>query len=424
MVLVSGLVTHRWARVRDLEAFAKIPAEEYLKRALGLPSVTEAIVLRTCNRVELHLASNDPAQARAAATEMLHDLAPSANAGKLVRWKEGDAAAEHVLRVAAGLESMVVGEAQILGQTKEALDLGLAQGTAGRELTLLFHKAIATGKRVQTETDLGKGAVSMGSAAVKLARRTLRSLDGKRVVLVGTGDMAALVAKALRGEGCRVTVASRHEARAKAIAAKVQGQAASYADLPRLAGDADVLVYATAAPRVLLDAAKLRSWRQGSRALVVLDVANPRNVHASVGRMRHVTLLNIDSLRALSRENLRGRKAAAARAEGIVAEELDAWRTKRSELLAEDVLRALYEQMREVRASEVERALARLRGSSEERDIVEALANSVVNKLLAKPTLALKAMAREQDPEAVRIAARLFGVDHGSDPETPKASPK
>lgn len=425
MVLVSALVTHRWARLAELETFAKVPPEEFLKRVSSLPAVREAAVLQTCNRVELHLASPDPERARAEVAEALHDVAPRADLARVVRWRVGEASADHVLRVAAGLDSMVVGEAQILGQVKEALERAQAQGTAGRELTLLFHKAIAAGKRVRTETDLGKGAVSMGSASVKLARQTLGSLEDRRVVLVGTGEMAALVAKALHGEGCAVTVASRHEARARAVAAKVGGSAASYSDLPSLAREADVIVYATAAPRVLLDAAKLRAWRDPARKLMILDVANPRNVHPSVGRMRGVKLLNIDSLRALSRENLGLRKAAARNAERIVEEELESWRLKLAEGAAEEVLRALYEQMRHVRESEVAKAMEALAAANErDREVIEALANSIVNKLLARPTLALKAMAREQETEAVRLAARLFGVNHGSAAPPPKAPPK
>jgi glutamyl-tRNA reductase len=344
-----------------------------------------------------------------------------------VHWAEGDAAARHLLSVASGLDSMVVGEPQILGQVKDAHELALAQGACGRELTLLFHKAIAAGKRVRTETDLGKGAVSIGSAAVQLARRELRTLQGKRAVVVGTGAMASLVARALRAEGCEVAVVSRRTERAQALAAKVQGTTARHADLPRLAAEADVIVYATAAPRVLLDKAKLQSWSLARpRTLLVLDVANPRNVAAEVGRSRAVKLHNIDGLRAVSRASLAGRKRAAQQAEAIVEEELAALQGKLAEAAAEEVLRVLYERMALVRDAEVAKAVSRMNGAGErEREVVEGLANSLVNKILAAPTLALKGMARTEQDEALAVAAKLFGVEaHVPHPERPKAPPK
>jgi len=417
MVVVSALATHHWARVQALESLSRVPADTLLARVAALPAVREAAVLPTCNRVEVYVATESPADARAQVGALLRELAPDAVLESLVRWSEGPDAAHHLLRVAAGLDSMVVGEPQILGQVKEAHERARRASTLGPELGLLLPQAIQAGKRVRTETKLAQGAVTVGSAAVVLAKRSLGTLDGKRVVLVGTGEMAGLVARALKGEGCRVAVVSRRTDRARTLAAKLEGAIANHAELPALVREADVVVYATSSPKFLLDAATLRGWLGGplrDRSLLVLDVANPRNVGPDVARLRGVALRNLDSLRALGKSQLAGRKREAVRAEAIVREELQELVARDAERMAEQVVRALYERMHELGRAEAAKALRMLDGMGADartQEVVQALAESMVRKMLAAPTAGLKDLARRRDEEALRRAAQLLGVE-------------
>jgi glutamyl-tRNA reductase len=425
-LILAALATYRWARLADLEHLSRVPADRLRAEVGALPAVRECVVLSTCHRIEVYVAFDDAEAASAQVRDVLARHAHEDRISHLVRWRRDAPAAEHLLRVAAGLDSMVVGEAEVLGQVAEAYESALAEGAAGRELTLLFHRAIAAGKRVRTETGLAKGAVSLGSAAVRLAAKHLGSLERRGIVVVGTGEMAGLVARALAAEGARVTIASRHVGRAQTLAAEVEGTAASAADLGPLLGRCDAAVFATSGPRVLFEASRLRTWlRTRDRPLLVLDLANPRNVDPAAADLPGVRLLDLDSLRGLRQETLAQRRAEAARARALLREELVGLRELQAEMRADQVLRALYLRGEEVRSVELQRAFARLGALPEDqRAVVEDLAASLVRKVLAAPTAALRALARTEDDDAVRLAARLLGVPP-DDPHPPpaKASP-
>lgn len=426
--LVAALATHRWARLADLERLTAVPPARLRREALRLPGVREAVVLATCHRVEVYVAAGDPAATERGLRALLGGPLAPARRAAVVRCRRGPAAAAHLFRVAAGLDAMVVGEAQVLGQVADAFEAARAEGAAGRHLALLFHRAAAAGRRVRIETGIGKGAVSVGTAAAALARRHLGDLRGRGVVVVGTGAMGGLAAQAFAAAGASITIASRHAGRAAALAAKVGGSAARSAELPALAAGADALVFAAAAPRVLLDAPRLAPVLEGrgGRPLLVLDLANPRNVAPAAGRLPGVRLLDLDGLRALRRANLAARRAEAARAAAVLREELAGLRAAQAELAAEDLLRAVHRRSEALRAAEVRRALAMLGPLGErERAVVEDLAASLVRKVLAAPSAGLRGLARADDREGLRVAARLFGVEqeeHAPDPPTPTAA--
>lgn len=426
-MILAALATHRWARLGDLEPLSRLPAAELRAAAKALPGLRECVVLSTCHRVEVYAAAEDAGAARAGLRGLLGRHVPAGRLDRVVRWRRDGRAAEHLLRVAAGLDSMVVGEGEVLGQVAQAYEEARAGGTAGRELTLLFHRAVMAGKRVRTETALGRGAVSLGTAAARLARRELGApLEGRRFVLVGTGELGGLVARALRAEGARLTVASRDAARAQALAEEVGAAAAGTADLGALLGTCDAAVFAAAAPRQLLDAAKLRPWlRPRDAPLLVLDLANPRNVHPDAGGLPGVRLLDLDSLRGLRQETLAQRRAEAPRARALLRQELAALRAQQAELRADEVLRALYLRSEQIREAEVRRALALLGPLPPgQQAVVEDLAASLVSKVLAAPTAALKGLARRDDDDAVRLAAHLLGGSaHVPPPTTAKAPP-
>lgn len=427
--LVAALATHRWARLPDLERLARVPPAALRARALEVRGVREAVAVATCNRVEVYVACDDPDAAQRGLRAMLAPHLPPGRVDAVVRFRRERAAAEHLFRVSAGLDAMVVGEPQVLGQVADAFEDARAEGAAGRHLTLLFHRAIAAGKRVRTETAVGKGAVSVGSAAAALARHHLGRLQGKRVVVLGTGAMGALAAQAFAADGARVTVAGRHAGRAAALAAKVGGATARSAELPALAAEADVLVFAAASPRALLDAARLAPMlaaRRG-RPLLLLDLGNPRNVAGDAGGLPGVRLLDLDGLRLLRQANLAARRSEGGRVRGLLREELAALRAAQAEQRAEDLLRALYTRSEALRAAEVRRALALLGPlGRRERDVVEDLAASLVRKVLATPAAGLRHLARGDDREGLRVAAQVLGValeeSDVSHPPTAKAA--
>lgn len=405
--LLSIHVTHATASLAEMEPLTQIPAPVLLEQARYLTGCDEAAVLATCNRVEFYLVTRSPEETERAAVEWLSGLVPPA----LLRTRLGLASCDHLLRVASGIESLIVGEDQILGQVKHSLELASEHRTAGRQLTRLFTKAIQVGKKVRNETAINKGAVSVGRAAAKLAEREA-GVHGKRLVLVGTGEMASLVAKSLAdAQPAELVVVSKTASRAATLARACGGTPAAFAELPGLLSRADILVTATSAPETILDAARLRSWLPSGKRLLIVDISNPRNVAEDVAGIEGVKLRDLDSLRTLAAENLDRRRAEVSRAETIVAEEIALLSARIAEERAEALLSALYSRMKRIRDAELERALNKLASPDRDRATVEALTNAIINKILAEPTLALKRMARANDPAGIETAAELFNLE-------------
>ncbi|HLF22615.1 MAG TPA: glutamyl-tRNA reductase, partial [Burkholderiales bacterium] len=363
-----------------------------------------------CNRVEFYFVTREPATLERAATTWLSGFV----APPLLRTKAGLATCDHLLRVASGVESMLVGEDQVLGQVRDAYEQSVSAGAAGRHLNRLFSKAIQVGKKVRTETSINEGSVSVGGAAVRLAAGE-GSLADKRVVIVGTGEMATLIAKSLADERpAQIVVVSKTAARASDLAQRVGGLPSSFQEMASRISDFDLVITATSGTETLFDdtlLSNLMAGRQaGDRPLLFLDVSNPRAVDPSVTRIPGVRLSDIDSLRAIAADNMDRRRAQVARAESIIAEELALLSARLSEERAEAILSQLYGKTKEIRDRELDRALSKANLGANDRKIVADLANSILNKVLAEPTLALKRMARENDAAGIDLAAELFGL--------------
>jgi glutamyl-tRNA reductase len=345
-----------------------------LAEALG-----EAVVLSTCNRTELYLLGGDPERAR----RELEERSGLELDSVLARWDEGEAVL-HLFRVAAGLDSLVPGESQILGQVRDAYESARTRGATGALLNRLFEDALRAGKRVRTEAKLHELPESVAASAVELGVRELGSAEGKRALLFGAGKMSELAARELRKRGAEVVIASRTLESAQDLAERVGGSAAAFDAVAVELPEADLVISASRCPYPILHA---EAVRPREKPLVLVDVAVPRDLDPAIGELDGCTLFDIDALG----EGLVGREEDIREAEAIVAEEaarFAEWRRSRD---AAEAIRDLRNRAEEIRSEELARAGSRLSELSDrERETVETLTTQIVNKLLHAPTVRAK----------------------------------
>jgi glutamyl-tRNA reductase len=350
-----------------------------LAEALG-----EAVVLSTCNRTEIYLLGGDPDRAR----DELEERSGLELDGVLARWDDGEAVS-HLFRVASGLDSLVPGESQILGQVRDAYESARTRGATGALLNRLFEDALHAGKRVRTEAKLHELPESVAASAVELGVRGLGGAEGKRALLFGAGKMSELAARDLRARGAEVVVSSRTLESAQDLAERVGGRAAAFDAVAVELPEADLVISATRCPYPILHA---EAVQPREKPLVLVDVAVPRDLDPSIGELDGCTLFDIDALG----EGLVGREEDVREAEAIVAEEaarFAEWRRSRD---AAEAIRDLRTRAEEIRSEELARAGARLSElSPRERETVETLTTQIVNKLLHAPTVRAKEAGSE-----------------------------
>jgi glutamyl-tRNA reductase len=350
-----------------------------LAEALG-----EAVVLSTCNRTEIYLLGGDPDRAR----EELEERSGLELDGVLARWDDGEAVS-HLFRVASGLDSLVPGESQILGQVRDAYESARTRGATGALLNRLFEDALHAGKRVRTEAKLHELPESVAASAVELGVLELGGAEGKRALLFGAGKMSELAARDLRARGAEVVVSSRTLESAQDLAERVGGRAAAFDAVAVELPEADLVISATRCPYPILHA---EAVRPREKPLVLVDVAVPRDLDPSIGELDGCTLFDIDALG----EGLVGREEDVREAEAIVAEEaarFAEWRRSRD---AAEAIRDLRTRAEEIRSEELARAGSRLSElSPRERETVETLTTQIVNKLLHAPTVRAKEAGSE-----------------------------
>jgi glutamyl-tRNA reductase len=343
-----------------------------------------AVVLSTCNRTEIYMAGGDPAHAQAE----LERYSGLELEGVLATWEGGEAVG-HLFRVAAGLDSLVPGEAEILGQVRLAYEGALNAGVTGPVLNRLFEDALHTGKRVRTEAKLAEMPESVAASAVELAEEALGGLDGKRALLFGAGRMSELAARDLRVHGAEVVVASRTLESAQELAERVGGRAAPFDAVAVELTDADLVVSATRCPYPILHAEAVQAR---TKPLVLIDIAVPRDLDPEIGKLEGCTLFDIDELGG----GLVGREEDIREAERIVAEEAARFADWRRSRGAAPAIAALRRRAEEIRSEELARAGARLSElSPRERETVETLTSQIVNKLLHAPTVRAKETGSE-----------------------------
>lgn len=420
-------LSHKTApiEIREKLTFPAARQEEALSALTCTDVIAEAVILSTCNRTEIYAVVSDEEAGKEAVLDFLSEC-HGLDRHELVRYLylvDGGAVVRHLFRVTASLDSMVIGEAQILGQVKEAYDYAQEAGATSRVFNKLFRQSFEVGKRVRTETEIGENAVSISYAAVELARKVFEDLEGTTIMIVGAGKMSELTAKHLVSCGVeRVLVANRTFERAQEFAGRFDGEAIAYEDLFARLSEVDIVISSTAAteyvitPAGVADALKSRS----RRPLFFIDIAVPRDIDPAINDLRGCFLYDIDDLQGVVDSNLGERMREAQRAEVIIEDEISEFNHWLESMEVVPTVAAIRAQAERIRQSELERALRHLGGLSEkELQAVEALTASIVNKMLHEPTKRLKDSVGAKDGY-VRVEAlrHLYGLDDSADKST------
>ena len=418
-LLAVGL-DHRSAplELRERVHLSSTETESLLVRLMSRPEVAEAFVLSTCNRTEVYLHPREQDGAFRAAMELaFNSRAPEIERDGRFWVLRDDEAARHLLAVASGLESMVLGEPEILGQVKRAGELADSTGSLAHLLRRLVRSAVQTGRRARTETEIGEGAVSLGYAVVELARQIFTGLEGRTGLVLGAGETAVLAARALVERGVRdLRFAVRDPSRAAALQAELPTATVTHftARYDTLAG-CDLLVAATSADEPVVEPGEVRQVmrRRRSRPLLVVDLGVPRNVTPRVGKLENVFLHDLDSLQSLISRNLDRRRDHVPRVEGIVGEELQRWVAWSRGQGAEPLIAELQRRAERIRREEVEAASAGF--PPELRGDLDRLTRSLVRKILHHPSTRLRAGAGDRSLAHLELARDLFQLGEGDE---------
>ena len=422
-IVIVGL-NHRSApiEVRESVAFENGYVRDALVRLRGYPAVQESVILSTCNRVEVVAAVSNAETACHDMKIFLDEQRAGHGASSLedhLYTYRGADAVRHLFRVAASLDSMVVGEPQILGQLKEFYDAARQAGTVGTVLHRLFHRSFFVAKRVRTETGIASRAVSVSSVAVDLAKRIFDSFNDKTVMLIGAGKMGDLMARQLQRSGVKsLMVTNRTFERAVAVAERIHGSPILFEDFPRYLRMADLVIGCTGSPEILVDAPAvekvLRERKQ--QPMFFIDIGDRRNFDSAINDIDNAYLYNIDDLKEVAEENLQERSNEAQKAEEIVVQEVESFGRWIGSLERVPTIAALRAHFDEIRRRELARSLSgNLKDlSSEQRQALDDMTAAMINKMLHGPISHLKKDATEEDEEEMLFIAalkRLFDLE-------------
>ncbi len=412
-------ISHKTAPVHLREKLAI--AEGLLPRALQdlqRFGASEAVVLSTCNRVEFALSVPDEVEPGDVIDRFLADWQGSSSAfeGHIYR-HEARAAIQHVFRVAASLDSMVVGEPQILGQLKAAYAAAKSEGTVGGLLETVLTRAFNVAKRVRSETGIGQMAVSVSYAAVELARKIFGSLEGQTVMIVGSGKMGELAAKHLRRSGAsRILVTNRTRERAEEMARMFDGRAVDYTQFQSVLHEADIVIASSGAPHYILNRDDMQRViaRRRNRPMFLIDIAVPRNIDPAVNDIEGVFLYDVDDLEGVVNANLKERGKQAQQAEQIVEKEVEQMMARFKLEEVTPTIISLQEQLEEIRAAEVLRTLRRMPGlTPEQQQQIETMTKSIVNKIAHGPISELRRNAGQPEGgQVIEAIRKVFHLQH------------
>jgi len=407
----SMVISHKKATVAEMECAWPLTTEEMLDKLIENESVYECVILKTCNRAEIYIVSEK-------GSSVLFNFSKVIGVEtRIVDFYDHGESLDHLLRLSCGLESMIMGEDQILGQIRDAYNLAVKKKTIGRVLDTAFTKAIQVGKRARTETRINEGSVSIGSAAVELAEDCLGGLDGKTIMVVGVGEIGVLVARALADKNLEgIYISNRTHKKAQELAYELGGEAILFDEFSNYLKSADVVISATGAPHYVILEKTIRevlSLRSG-KPLFMVDIANPRDIEETVGELDGVTLCNIDNLRVVSEKTLKMRNEEAKKVIAIIHEELILLGKQYKRQRADDIISELYRNVYDIREEEKQKAAHKFRvkhtiGEFEET-ILENLTHSIANQILAEPTKVLRDAAESDDDELLDAVARVFKI--------------
>ncbi len=415
MELLTAGLNHTTASValRERLSFSGAGLEAALKDLRAQPGVVEAAMLSTCNRTELYcLVENsnlDLANWLAARQQM-----KPAEVRDALYQHQGQSALRHMMRVAGGLDSLVLGEPQILGQMRDAYARAHELGTLGNQLGRYFQQTFSVAKRIRTETDIGANPVSVAYAAVSFARHIFSDLSKSRALLIGAGEMISLVARHLREQNvAEIVIANRSLARAQVLAEQVNGRAISLEEIPPALEHADILIACTGSPLPILGKGMVeRALKKRRHApMFMVDIAVPRDIEPQVGDLNDVYLYTVDDLHEAIEENVRQRQDAARAAEKLIDEALHRHELEARELDAVDTLRAYREKVQGQAADELARALRQLEQGQDAAEVMRRFQHNLVNKLLHAPSVQLRRLAALQREDGLRLAREILLAD-------------
>ncbi|MCY1205943.1 Glutamyl-tRNA reductase [compost metagenome] len=420
MAFIALGINHKTASVdvRERVAFTPEQLVEALQQLCRITPSREAAILSTCNRSELYLEQDHPSTDEVLAwLAGYHNLSLEELRACAYVYQD-DAAVRHMMRVASGLDSMVLGEPQILGQMKSAYAVAREAGTVGPLLGRLFQATFSTAKTVRTDTAIGENPVSVAFAAVSLARQIFSDLHRSQALLIGAGETITLVARHLHEQGVkRIVVANRTLERASLLAEEFGAHAVLLADMPQELAHSDIVISSTASQLPILGKGAVeRALKQRRhKPIFMVDIAVPRDIEPEVGELDDVYLYTVDDLHEVVAENLKSRQGAAQAAEELVGAGVEDFMQRLRELAAVDVLRAYRQQAERLRDEEVAKAQRMLQNGTAAEEVLAQLARGLTNKLLHAPSVQLKKLSADGRFDALAVAQELFALDEGPD---------
>ncbi len=408
MEIANLVISHKKATVEEIQNAWHGDYRALIERILSHDGIRECAVLLTCNRVEVYVVGEN-------CSDFLHSFAEKMGVSdRIIEIHQDRECLEHLLRVASGLESMMVGEDQILGQVRDLYCLAKEMGGIGDVLDLVFRKAIHVGKKVRTLTGISRGAISIGSAAVQLAEKTLGSLRGKKVLIVGAGEMGGLVARAISHKNANaIFIANRTFDNARKLAEDIGGIAVNFSEMGKYMVTCDVVISATSAPHCVITEDTVRRVMQiRNDHLYIIDIAMPRDVEEGVGYIDGVTVYTIDNLREISRRNLEARLKEAKKAEDIIKKELAHLIELLKEKEVDELISDIYLRADRLKNEEIVELYNKLKSKydvgEEILPTIEAFADSLIRKLLHPAVMKLRYAARNDSKDLIKVAEHLF----------------
>jgi glutamyl-tRNA reductase len=414
-IVIIGL-SHKTApvEIREKLAFAPTAMERPLRQMLELPTITEGLIVSTCNRVELCAVTKEPDAAIAELRRFLaeyHEVSPEEINENLFDY-QGEEAIRHLFRVSSSLDSMVLGEPQILGQIKTAYGYAAEFKTAGLILNRFLHKAFSVAKRVRTETAIASNAVSVSFAAVELARKIFDRIDNKGVMIIGAGEMCELAARHFVANGIsKVLVTNRTFERAEKLAAEFNGKAVPFDSFVDHLAEVDIIMTSTGAPNFILGKRQMEEVlkRRKNRPMFLIDIAVPRDIDPKVNDISNTYLYDVDDLQGVVQANLKERQKEAGKAEAIVEQEIGQFHLWLGNLEVKPTVIALRRKLDEIRQQELDKTFGNLKDlTGKQRKSIEAMAGAIINKILHKPTAILKNSQNDMSGEDYVDAIRTL----------------
>ncbi len=420
MNIVTVGLNHRTApvEIRERFAFREDELPQALKRLVAHHNINEAVIISTCNRVEVIGVVHDMEKGVWEIKRFLSEYhgIPYEEIKDHLYVFTGEDSVRHLFRVACGLDSMVMGEPQILGQVKDAYGVSVQSDTAGTVINKLFHKAFSVAKRVRTETRIGASSVSVSSVAVELAKKIFGELTGRTVMLIGAGEMAELSARSLLGAGVKeIIIANRTYERAVELAKEFKGRAIMFREFPHYLKYTDIVIASTGSPKFIIrpeDVAGVMKERRHC-PMFFIDIAVPRNIDPLVNNIDNAYVFDIDDLQGVVEANLKERMKEAEQAELIVNEEIEGFYRWVKSLDVVPTIIALQRRLDEIRRAELEKALGQLKDLSEkDRKVLEAMTQAIVKKILHRPVSCIKKEAHSVEGDTfIEAVIKLFGLE-------------